>query len=97
MLLRHHGDPSRERAWFSCTDSRDGRVWAEPVRVARDSADQAVLWEDSRLFGLQDPAAYGGYTGVAVHAGTVHPMWIDTSDLGGRSQEIFASRVETGP
>ena len=90
------GDPSRERAWFSCTHSRDGRVWAEPIRVARDSADQAVLWEDSRLFGYQDPAAYGGYTGVAVHAGTVHPMWIDTSDLAGRSQEIFASRLETG-
>jgi peptide/nickel transport system permease protein len=91
------GDPSRERAWFSCTHSRDGRTWAEPVRVARDSADVAVLWEDSRLFGYQDPAAYGGYTGLAVHAGTAHPMWIDTSDLGGRLQEIFASRVEIGP
>jgi peptide/nickel transport system permease protein len=91
------GDPSRERAWFSCTHSRDGRRWGEPVRVARDSADSAVLWEDSRLFGYQDPAAYGGYTGLAAHAGTVHPMWIDTSDLGGRSQEIFASRMETRP
>jgi len=43
------GDAVRGRAWYSCTSSRDGRRWAEPVRVARDAASADVLWEDARV------------------------------------------------
>lgn len=87
------GDPSRTRAWFSCSASRDGRNWATPVRVARASADSNTLWEDARIFGYGDMIGYGGYTGLTVAGGVVHPLWIDTSDPAGRLQEVFGARL----
>lgn len=87
------GDPSRSRAWFSCTASRDGRSWATPVRVARASADASALWEDARIFGFGDKIGYGGYTGLAVAGGIAHPLWVDTTDPAGRLQEIFGARL----
>jgi hypothetical protein len=87
------GDPSRERAWFSCTTSRDGRRWSTPVRAARASADAAVLWEDARIYNFGDIIGYGGHTALAAHDGVAHPMWIDTDEIGG--QEIFAARLSS--
>jgi len=85
------GDPSRQRAWFSCTTSRDGRRWSTPVRAARASANQEVLWEDARIYRFGDVIGYGGHTGLAANRGIAHTMWIDTDDIGG--QEIFAARL----
>jgi hypothetical protein len=87
------GDPSRLRAWFSCSVSADGRHFATPVRVARASADANALWEDARIFGLGDVIGYGGYTGLAVRGGVAHPLWIDTRDPSGRLQEVFGARL----
>lgn len=86
------GDPGRGRAWYSCTSSRDGQHWARPVRAARDPASADVLWEDARIFEYGDTIGYGGSTAVAAAAG-VHPLWIDTSDPGGRRQEVFAATL----
>ena len=87
------GDPSRHRAWFSCTASSDGRSWPRPVRVARAAADPSSLWEDARIFGFGDKIGYGGYTGLAVAGGFAHPLWIDTTDPAGRLQEVFGARL----
>jgi len=87
------GDPGRSHAWYSCTSSRDGRRWAKPVRAARDFASSDVLWEDARVYAFGDAIGYGGSTGVAAAGGTVYPLWIDTSDLGGRKQEVFGATL----
>jgi peptide/nickel transport system permease protein len=87
------GDSARTHAWYSCTSSRDGLTWTTPVRAARDSASVEVLWEDARVYAFGDAIGYGGSTGVAAAVGRVHPLWIDTSDLGGRRQEIFGATL----
>ena len=87
------GDPSGKRAWYACTSSRDGRTWAKPVRVAKDSASPDVLWEDARVYAYGDIIGYGGTTSVAVAGGRVHPLWIDTRDVGGRKQEVFGATL----
>jgi peptide/nickel transport system permease protein len=87
------GDPSRAHAWYSCTSSRDGRTWTKPVRAARDSASTEVLWEDARVYQYGDTIGFGGDTSVTAAQGAVHPFWIDTSDLGGKKQEIFGATL----
>jgi ABC-type dipeptide/oligopeptide/nickel transport system permease subunit len=87
------GDSSRKKAWYSCTFSRDGRKWARPVRATKVSASQQVLIEDGRIYGFGDEIGYGGYTAVAVAGDAAYPVWIDTRDLGGHAQEIFAARL----
>ncbi len=87
------GDPSRRQAWFACTASRDGQHWARPVRATRVSASTEVLWEDARIFGFLDMFGYGGYPGLAVWDGVAHALWIDTRDLAGHKQEVFAARI----
>jgi hypothetical protein len=87
------GDSARTHAWYSCTSSRDGRRWTTPVRAARDSASAEVLWEDARVYAFGDVIGYGGSTAVAAAGGHVHPLWIDTGDLGGRKQEVFGATL----
>jgi ABC-type dipeptide/oligopeptide/nickel transport system permease subunit len=87
------GDSSRGRAWYTCTSSTDGRSWAKPVRAARDAASTDVLWEDARVYSYGDVIGYGGTTSVAAAHGVVHPLWIDTRDLGGRKQEVFGATL----
>jgi hypothetical protein len=87
------GDSNRKHAWFVCTSSRDGRRWAQPVRAAPTSQNPGVLWEDARIYGYGDSGGYGGYTGVAAGGGLVHPLWVDTNDVGGNQEEIFGSTL----
>jgi hypothetical protein len=87
------GDSARQHAWFVCSSSRDGKHWTEPVRAAGPSENPGVLWQDASIGGFADSAAYGGYTGVAAAGGIVHPLWIDTRDVGGNREEVFASNV----
>jgi hypothetical protein len=87
------GDSDRRHAWFACTSSRNGRQWTKPVRVTPASANQGVLWEDARIFGFGDSGGYGGYIGVAAAAGVVHPLWIDTRDVGGNQEEVFGATL----
>jgi hypothetical protein len=87
------GDSDRKHAWFTCTSSRDGRRWRKPVRAAPASQNPGVLWEDARIAGYGDSGGFGGYVGVAAAAGVVYPLWIDTHDVGGNQEEVFASRV----
>jgi hypothetical protein len=87
------GDSDREHAWFVCTSSSDGKRWSKPVRAAEPSANPGVLWQDATIAGFGDAQAFGGYTGVAAAAGVVHPLWIDTRDVGGNREEVFAANV----
>jgi hypothetical protein len=87
------GDSDRRHAWFSCTSSRDGRRWAKPVRATPDSQNSIVLWEDARISGYGDSGGWGGYVGVAAAGGAVTPLWINTHDVGGNQEEVFASVV----
>jgi hypothetical protein len=87
------GDSARQHAWFVCTSSRDGKTWSRPVRAAEASESPDVLWQDATIAGYGDATAYGGYTGVAAAGGLVHPLWIDTRDVGGNREEVFASNI----
>jgi hypothetical protein len=87
------GDPSRKQAWFSCASSHDGVRWSRPVRAARDSSSPDVLWEDARVYVFGDTIGYGGYTALVAAGGVVHPLWVDTRDLAGNKQEVFAARL----
>jgi hypothetical protein len=90
------GDSARQHAWFVCTSSRDGRRWSVPVRAAPPSENPGVLWQDASIAGFGDSTAYGGYTAVAAARGVVHPLWIDTRDVGGNREEAFASVIRSG-
>ena len=87
------GDSERKQAWFLCSRSRDGRHWAQPVRVARQPENAFVLWADAIRAGFGDEIAYGGYPGLAAAAGVAQPMWIDARDRSHLDQEIFTARV----
>lgn len=87
------GDSARQHAWFVCTSSPDGRRWSKPVRVASPSENPGVLWADASIGGYGDSTAYGGYTAVAAAGGLVHPLWIDTRNVGGNGEEAFAAVV----
>jgi hypothetical protein len=87
------GDSQRQHAWFVCTSSADGRHWTKPVRAASFSEDPGVLWQDATIGGFGDATAYGGYPAVAAAHGVAHPLWIDTRDIGGNREEVFASIV----
>ncbi|MFL5946016.1 MAG: hypothetical protein ACJ74C_11355, partial [Gaiellaceae bacterium] len=87
------GDSDRRHAWFTCTSSRNGRRWTKPVRAAPQSQNQLVLWEDARIAGYGDSGGWGGYVDVAAANGVVTPLWIDTHDVGGNQEEVFASVV----
>jgi hypothetical protein len=87
------GDSQRQHAWFTCTSSRDGRRWTKPVRAASFSENPGVLWEDARIAGYGDSGGWGGYPGVAAGGGVVHPLWIDTRDVGGNREEIFSATL----
>ena len=87
------GDPARQHAWFVCSSSKDGRRWTTPVRAASPSENPDTLWEDARIFGYGDNGGYGGYVAVTAHAGVVHPLWVDTRDIGGNEEEVFSATV----
>jgi hypothetical protein len=87
------GDSERKHAWFVCSSSRDGRTWSEPVRATGQSQNSFVLWEDARIAGFGDSGGFGGYVGVAAANGAAVPLWVDTHDVGGNQEEIFASVV----
>jgi peptide/nickel transport system permease protein len=89
------GDSERKQAWFLCSRSRDGRHWAQPVRVALHSEDAFVLWADAIRAGFGDQIAYGSYPGVAAASGVAHPMWIDARDESNLDQEIVTARVSS--
>jgi hypothetical protein len=87
------GDSARQHAWYVCTSSADGKRWTEPVRAAPPSQSPGVLWQDATIGGYGDATAYGGYTAVAAASGVVHPLWIDTRDVGGNREEVFAANI----
>jgi hypothetical protein len=87
------GDSRRQHAWFTCTSSRDGRNWAIPVRAASPSESPDVLWNDAEIAGYGDSGGYGGSVAVAAAKGTAYPLWIDTRNIGGNQEEVFAARI----
>jgi hypothetical protein len=87
------GDPGRTHAWFVCSSSATGRTWTRRVRATAPSANSDTLWEDARIFGFGDNGGWGGYVSVTAAGGVVHPLWVDTRDLGGNQEEIFSGTL----
>ena len=75
----------RTRAWYSCSTSKDGRLWSQPVAVASVGSDESTRFADSGEF--------GDYEGLAVTDGVAHPTWTDSRDLRTHAEEIYTARV----
>ena len=80
------GDPERERAFYSCTISRNGgRSWRKPVRAASVPSDET----------LPDALGHYGYhQGVAASKGVAHPIWTDTRELADLREEIYTTMLK---
>ncbi len=80
------GDPARQKAFYSCTVSRDGgRTWARRVHAASVASDETQPGADLRQ--------YGDYAGLAVSHGVAHPIWTDSRDLDALAEEIYTTRL----
>ena len=85
------GDPTRVRAVFSCTASRDGgRTWPAPVRAASVASNERQAAADSGPEGRE----YGDYQGLAVADGVAHPIWTDTRKIASRREEIYTTALD---
>jgi hypothetical protein len=81
------GSNNKRRAWFTCTASRNGRVWAAPVRASsQDSLVDSIL---------ADAYSYGGYVSVAAAHGVAHPAWIDTRAAADDEEDVFTAAIPT--
>jgi len=87
------GDSDRNRAWYACTSSSDGRHWTKPVRPTKQEVNPSILWNDALIAGFGDTAGWGGYTGVAASGGTAYPLWIDSRDAG-KQEEVFGAKIK---
>jgi hypothetical protein len=67
-------DPHAHRAWFTCSASRNGRVWTPPERAAGIPTQAADLFTDLGSSTGFSPAV------VAAH-GVAHPFWIDVNPV----------------
>jgi hypothetical protein len=81
------GSSNKRRAWFTCTASRNGRVWGAPVRASsQDSLADSIL---------ADAYSYGGYVSVAAAHGVAHPAWIDTRAAADDEEDVFTAAIPT--
>jgi hypothetical protein len=79
------GSSNKRRVWFTCTASRNGRVWAAPVRASsQDSLAGSIL---------ADAYSYGGYVSVAAAHGVAHPAWIDTREAADDEEDVFTAAI----
>lgn len=82
------GDPSRRKAWFSCTESANGgRTFLKPAHAANVPSDETRKPADTRF-------GYGEYAGVAAAAGLAYPVWTDSRRLRTLEEEIFTTRMK---
>jgi hypothetical protein len=80
------GDPSRRRAWFTCTASVDGgKTFLPPLHAATVASNETLK--------LGDPFEYGEYAGVAATNGIAHPIWTDSRDLDVQAEEIYTTKL----
>jgi hypothetical protein len=79
------GQLSRTRAWYSCSTSKGGRAWTQPLAVASVGSDESTR--------LADEGEFGDYEGLVVSAGVAHPIWTDSRDLSTLAEEIYTARV----
>jgi hypothetical protein len=78
-------DPNAHRAWFTCSASRDGRVWTSPERAAESPTDVADLFTILA-------SANGFYPAVTAAAGRAHAVWVAV-DPHSFVQEIVTARL----
>jgi len=80
------GDPTRKRAWFTCTVSRDnGHRWAPPVHAASNRSDETQI--------AADRVGYGETAGLVASTGVAHPMWTDSRRLLADREEIYTAAI----
>jgi hypothetical protein len=80
------GDRSRRTVRFSCTASKDGIRWKQPLALASVRSDET-----------RAPATrfqYGDYQGLAIgRDGVAHPTWTDARNLRRRGEEIYTTTL----
>jgi hypothetical protein len=80
------GDPTRKKAFYSCTVSRNGgRTWARRVHAASVPSEETQPGTDLRQ--------YGDYEGLAVANSVAHPIWTDSRNLKTLKEEIYTTRL----
>jgi hypothetical protein len=80
-------DPSRRKARFTCTASRDGGdSWSAAAPAASVDSDETAAAASIR--------EYGDYEMVAAAGGRAHAAWTDSRRLALWGEEIYAARLE---
>jgi hypothetical protein len=79
------GDSSRKSTWFTCTVSRDGRHWADPLRAAESPSNEST--------GEADQNQYGDYEAVVAADGVAHPFWTDSRHLLTEQEEVYTAAI----
>ena len=77
-------DPNQHRVWFTCSASRDGRVWAPPVRAASDPTDATIFYGTLGKAGL--------YASVSARNGVAHAFWADGRVIN-NSSDVFTAAI----
>jgi hypothetical protein len=83
------GDPTRKRAFYTCTRSTDGGLtWAPPVHAASVASNETRGGANTGVF--RGGREYGDYEGLAATNGVAHPVWTDS-----RRMRVFREEVYT--
>jgi hypothetical protein len=77
-------DPNAHRAWFTCSASRNGRTWAEPVRASSDPTAPDILYGTLGGAGL--------YPALTAAKGVAHAFWTDGRVIAD-STDIFTASI----
>lgn len=86
------GDPTRTRAFYSCTRSADGGfTWATPHRAASIASNETR--GDANTGELRGGREYGDYEGLAVANGVAHPVWTDSRRMRTLREEVFTTTL----
>jgi len=82
-------DPTRKRAFYTCTRSTDGGLtWAPPVHAASVASNETSGGANTGVF--RGGREYGDYEGLAATNGVAHPVWTDS-----RRMRVFREEVYT--
>ena len=77
-------DPNAHRAWFTCSASRNGRMWTAPLRASAEPTSPNILYGTLGGTGL--------YPAVTAEQGVAHVFWADGRVIA-NSTDIFTAAI----
>ena len=77
-------DPNAHRAWFTCSASRNGHTWTEPLRASAEPTSPNILYGTLGGKGL--------YPAVTAAHGFAHVFWADGRVIA-NSSDIFTAAI----